>query len=151
MHFTCCCNLKKKIREQKGESQVKADGLKNVECLHTYGLFGGLLSACVCVCMCACVGYSINNNSSNNIIIISSCKHLTFLSYYVFALPFAEANFLDCLGIGIGISLPSPSIFLSVSLCMPYALSSFHCFPFSLSTSLSRCHSLPVTPHDSDF
>lgn len=144
MHFTCCCCiLKKRRREQKGESQAKADGLKNVECLHTYGLFGGLLPACVC----ACVGYPINNNSSNNIIIIiSSCKHLTFLSFYVFALPFAEANFLDCLGIGIGILLPSLSPCVCRMRCHLFTVFLFLYLPLSLSLPFS-----PVTPHDSDF
>lgn len=65
---------------------------------------------------------------------------------FVFALPFAGANFLDCLGIGIGISLvlffsSSPLLSLYVMRCH---LSLFSFFDPPLSHT-------SVAPHDSDF
>lgn len=97
---------------------------------------------CVYVWVCVCVGLPHQHHHHHQLV-----QTLDFPPF-VFALPFAGANSLDCLGIGIGISLV---LLLFSSLCV-LCVVIFLCFPFSTKhlPALPLSHS-SVSPHDSDF
>lgn len=104
--FCCCCS---NLKATKGKPK-QAHGEKRWVLTYLWFLYGLL---CVCVCcvytyVCVCVlGYPIN------IIIISSCKHLTFLlSYLPCHLP--EQILLIALALALAFRLFSSSSLLSV-------------------------------------
>lgn len=101
----------------------------------------------VCVCVCCVYTYVCVLGYPINIIIISSCKHLTFLlSYLPCHLP--EQILLIALALALAFRLFSSSSLLSVCV-MRCHLSLFSFFDNRPHSSPSS-HSL-VSPHDSDF